>query len=200
MGVGRGRPVRHRVPRPPQRAAQAGSGPRAPRAVLAGCTRTRLAPSGRCGSAHLIEGLRDGRVAMYTKLHHALVDGVSAMRLLQSILSTDPDRARHAGARGRTRARRRAGAASRRPTERSLADVPLQALRARARHQRRGGRPARRAGQDAQPQRPQRDLGALALRAAHDPQPADHRRPAASPPRTGRSSGSAPSARPPAPR
>jgi diacylglycerol O-acyltransferase len=28
---------------------------------------------------------------MYTKTHHALVDGVSAMRLLQSVLSTDPD-------------------------------------------------------------------------------------------------------------
>ena len=28
---------------------------------------------------------------MYTKLHHSLVDGISAMRLLQSILSSDPD-------------------------------------------------------------------------------------------------------------
>ena len=28
---------------------------------------------------------------MYTKTHHALVDGVSAMRLLASVLSTDPD-------------------------------------------------------------------------------------------------------------
>jgi diacylglycerol O-acyltransferase len=34
--------------------------------------------------SHLIEGLNDGRVAMYTKIHHALVDGVSAMRLLGS--------------------------------------------------------------------------------------------------------------------
>jgi diacylglycerol O-acyltransferase / wax synthase len=40
---------------------------------------------------HLIEGLRDGRVAMYAKLHHALVDGISANRLLQSVLSTDPN-------------------------------------------------------------------------------------------------------------
>ena len=37
---------------------------------------------------------------MYTKLHHALVDGVSAMRLLQSILSTRPRQARHARAVG----------------------------------------------------------------------------------------------------
>ncbi len=41
--------------------------------------------------AHLIEGLDDGRFALYTKVHHALLDGVSAMRLLSDALSTDPD-------------------------------------------------------------------------------------------------------------
>ena len=51
----------------------------------------RLARERPLWEAHVIEGLRDGRVAMYTKTHHALVDGVSAMRLLQSVLSTDPD-------------------------------------------------------------------------------------------------------------
>jgi WS/DGAT/MGAT family acyltransferase len=40
---------------------------------------------------HLIEGLNDGRFAIYTKLHHALMDGVSGMRLLQRSLNTDPD-------------------------------------------------------------------------------------------------------------
>jgi diacylglycerol O-acyltransferase len=39
----------------------------------------------------VIEGLDDGRLAMYTKIHHALVDGVSAMRLLASAFSPDPD-------------------------------------------------------------------------------------------------------------
>ncbi len=52
---------------------------------------TRLATERPLWEWHLIEGLRDGRVAMYAKLHHALVDGVSANRLLQSILTTDPD-------------------------------------------------------------------------------------------------------------
>lgn len=41
--------------------------------------------------AHLIEGLEDGRYAVYTKYHHSLMDGVSAMRLMQRAFSTDPD-------------------------------------------------------------------------------------------------------------
>lgn len=41
---------------------------------------------------HLIEGLADGRFAVYMKIHHALADGVSAMRLLRSALSADADR------------------------------------------------------------------------------------------------------------
>lgn len=40
---------------------------------------------------HLIEGLQDRQFAVYTKVHHSLVDGVSAMRLFQRMLSTDPD-------------------------------------------------------------------------------------------------------------
>lgn len=38
----------------------------------------------------LIEGLEGGRFAVYTKVHHAVVDGVSALRLLERTLSTDP--------------------------------------------------------------------------------------------------------------
>ncbi len=41
---------------------------------------------------HLIEGVDDGRIAMYSKIHHALVDGVSAMRLTQASFSSDPDK------------------------------------------------------------------------------------------------------------
>ena len=64
------------------------------RELLELCSRlhsTRLARERPLWEAHLIEGLSDGRVALYTKVHHALVDGVSAMRLLQSVMTTDPD-------------------------------------------------------------------------------------------------------------
>lgn len=40
---------------------------------------------------HLVEGLQDGRFALYSKIHHSLLDGVSALRQLQAVLSADPD-------------------------------------------------------------------------------------------------------------
>ncbi|GAA4755232.1 wax ester/triacylglycerol synthase family O-acyltransferase [Gordonia alkaliphila] len=40
---------------------------------------------------HIIEGLADGRVALYSKIHHSLADGVTALRMLQRTLTTDPD-------------------------------------------------------------------------------------------------------------
>ncbi|BBY03424.1 diacylglycerol O-acyltransferase [Mycobacterium seoulense] len=41
--------------------------------------------------AHLVEGLQDGRYAVYTKYHHSLMDGVSAMRLVQRAFTPDPE-------------------------------------------------------------------------------------------------------------
>ena len=40
---------------------------------------------------HVIEGLEGGRFALYMKIHHALVDGYSAMRMLARSLTTDPE-------------------------------------------------------------------------------------------------------------
>ncbi len=40
---------------------------------------------------HLIEGLEGNRFAVYSKLHHSLMDGVSATRLMERTLSTTPD-------------------------------------------------------------------------------------------------------------
>jgi WS/DGAT/MGAT family acyltransferase len=51
-----------------------------------------LARSGMLWECHLIEGLRDDRFALYYKMHHACIDGVSAIRRLERALSTDPSR------------------------------------------------------------------------------------------------------------
>jgi diacylglycerol O-acyltransferase len=102
------------------------------RELLELCSRlhsSRLAIERPLWEWNLIEGLRDGRIAMYAKLHHALVDGVSAMRLLQSILTSDPDRRgmpapwENAPVNAKVRE-------AREHAEQSLSDVPAQALRA----------------------------------------------------------------------
>ncbi len=41
--------------------------------------------------ASLVEGLEDGRFAVYTKVHHSLLDGVSAQRLMIRSMTPDPD-------------------------------------------------------------------------------------------------------------
>lgn len=40
---------------------------------------------------HLIEGLPDRQFAVYSKFHHAAIDGVRSIHLTQSMYSTDPD-------------------------------------------------------------------------------------------------------------
>ena len=101
------------------------------RELLDLCSRlhgTRLAWERPLWEAHMIEGLRDGRVAMYTKIHHALVDGVSAMRLMQSVLSSDPDR-RDMPAPWAARPSTAKARQARDEAEHSLAEVPVSALR-----------------------------------------------------------------------
>ena len=126
------------------------------RELLELCSRlhsTRLAWERPLWEAHVIEGLRDGRVAMYTKTHHALVDGVSAMRLLAEHADHRPRPARHAGAVGCPHQHRQGRARPATDAERSLSEVPVARAAHRAGHHRRGRRHARRADQDAQQER-----------------------------------------------
>ncbi len=44
---------------------------------------------------HIVEGLQGGRFALYTKMHHALIDGYTGMRLMARSLSTDPEDHEH---------------------------------------------------------------------------------------------------------
>ncbi len=102
------------------------------RELLELCSRlhsTRLATERPLWEWHLIEGLRDGRVAMYCKLHHALVDGISAMRLLQSILSTDPDKTDMPAPWAIHPSSGKSSSDDREESETNLADVPMQAMR-----------------------------------------------------------------------
>ena len=101
------------------------------RELLELCSRlhsTRLAWERPLWEATVIEGLRDGRVAMYTKTHHALVDGVSAMRLVASVLSTDPEQ-RGMPAPWGVVPEHSKPAPEREDAERRLEDVPMSALR-----------------------------------------------------------------------
>src|SRR4051812_20106172 len=74
---------------------------------------------------HVIEGLAKNRFAVYTKLHHALMDGVSGLRLLQKTLSEDPaDRSAGSFWAPRPRRSSRGGASAG-----DLLALPLNALR-----------------------------------------------------------------------
>lgn len=43
-------------------------------------------------TSYLIDGLPDGRFALYIKIHHTIIDGVGGLRMIDESLSTDPNR------------------------------------------------------------------------------------------------------------
>ncbi len=113
------------------------------RELLELCGRLHSTPLARerpLWEAHIIEGLADGRVALYTKIHHALLDGVSASRLMANVLSPDPDerdmQAAWSADAGRTKDKKGKKGTKTAATDdaaeedgHSLVDVPLSALR-----------------------------------------------------------------------
>ncbi|WP_445116281.1 WS/DGAT/MGAT family O-acyltransferase [Acinetobacter sp. WZC-1] len=42
-------------------------------------------------TCHIIEGIEGNRFAMYFKIHHAMIDGIAGMRLIEKSLSRDPE-------------------------------------------------------------------------------------------------------------
>jgi WS/DGAT/MGAT family acyltransferase len=45
---------------------------------------------------HLLEGLVDGRTALFQKVHHCMIDGMAGAQLLEVLLDAEPAPARHA--------------------------------------------------------------------------------------------------------
>ena len=56
-----------------------------------GCRAARWTATGRCGRCTSSRGSSDGRFAIITKTHHAMVDGIGAVDIGQVILDTSPD-------------------------------------------------------------------------------------------------------------
>ncbi|NKZ88644.1 wax ester/triacylglycerol synthase family O-acyltransferase [Rhodococcus hoagii] len=61
-------------------------------ALVARLHENRLDRSRPMWEGYLIEGLADGGFALYGKIHHATLDGMSGIRMIEQSLTTDPSR------------------------------------------------------------------------------------------------------------
>jgi len=83
----------------------------------------------------IIEGLEGGRFALFVKIHHSLIDGISGMKLLQLAMSPDREKSRKLPpfwASGLPRATR-SGVANPLPTVANALALAVEALRGQAR-------------------------------------------------------------------
>ena len=94
-GLGRRRGLRHHLPRAPVGAAAPGTDAQL-RELVARVQSRPLDRNRPLWEMYLVEGSRDGRFAIITKTHHAMVDGVGAVDIGQVILDTTPEPARDA--------------------------------------------------------------------------------------------------------
>lgn len=81
--------LRHHLQR---RSLPRGSGTEALWELVSELHAQRLDRSAPLWTAHLIDGLDDGRFAFYIKVHHIVIDGVAGLQMISDSLSTDPDR------------------------------------------------------------------------------------------------------------
>lgn len=69
-----------------------GSGPADLWEVVSELHGGRLDMSVPMWTSYLIDGLPDGRFALYIKIHHTIIDGVAGLRMISDSLSPDPDK------------------------------------------------------------------------------------------------------------
>ena len=90
-GVGRRSALQHRLPRAPHGAAQPRRTRRSSSGWPGGSSRRRWTAPARCGRSGSSRALSDGRFALLSKTHHALVDGVSGVDIATVLFDTSPD-------------------------------------------------------------------------------------------------------------
>ena len=83
----RGRPPRARASR---EAACAGHASRSWKRRSRGCTRGYSSAIARSGAWYVIEGLASGELALYTKIHHATLDGAASVAFAHALLDVTP--------------------------------------------------------------------------------------------------------------
>ncbi len=79
---------------------------------------------------YVIHGLEGGRVALLTKIHHSVVDGISGNEIMAMVLDPEPDRALGRPRAGEPAHARDASRATARCSLRGLRGLPRQPLRA----------------------------------------------------------------------
>ena len=153
--LGRGRRVRHRLPRAALGAAEPRRRARARRARLAAALQPARLPPAAVGAARHRGPVAAAGSRSTSKIHHSLVDGYTGMRMLQRGLSPDPDDREHPFFFSLTKPP--APAARGRPGRRLRLD-PARAGRRRSARRRRWPRPSSRPSCGAGAPRPGGDV------------------------------------------